>query len=333
MTMRTASHTTALVAAFLAAAAAHAQTPAHPPIPSGYTPHRVYDVAAGEFIDFETFARRAADADVVFFGEQHGHSPTHRMQHALLEALARRGDATLSMEMFERDVAHVLRRYVRGDADEATILEDARPWPRYATDYRALVEAARARGWDVIAANVPRDLAALIAREGLAAIDTLAPDTRAHAARDIVCPDDTYRERFIEQMNRHPAPGSEPDDTRSQRYYEAQCVKDETMAESIVAALRDGAPRPIVHVNGQFHSDYGDGAPARTLRRDQRLDIVNITTVPVQDLDNIDPAPHRGRADYLLFTLASSPRTGSNTPPSRFFLTSSHGNQRPFIAM
>jgi uncharacterized iron-regulated protein len=273
---------------------------------SGYTPHRIYDVAAGVFIDFEALAARAAQADVVFFGERHGHVPGHRLQHALLQALARRGGVTLSLEMFERDVAPVVSGYVAGTVPHESLLAHARPWPRYFPDYHPLIEEARAHGWRVVAANVPRPLANRVAQEGLAALAELAPASRAHVAADIACPDDAYRERFIAEMTRHPSaqPDSpEVDAQRLQRYYEAQCVKDETMAESIVAALVAGATRPVVHMTGAFHSDHGDGIPARVLRRRPGTTMLTLTVITAPDLDAADPAPHRERADYLLFTL------------------------------
>jgi uncharacterized iron-regulated protein len=279
---------------------------AHAGISSGYTPHRVYDVAAGTFIDFETLAARAAAVDVVFFGERHGHGPTHRKQHALLEALARRGAATLSMEMFERDVGDVVEAYVSGEATVETLVAEARPWPRHASDYHPLVEEARAREWRVIAANVPRSIASRVAQHGLSALDELAPGERAHAAAEVICPDDDYRARFVEEMSRHPGGTTTPEEEaeRNQRYYESQCVKDETMAESIADALREDAGRPVVHVQGAFHSDYGDGVPSRVLRRVPGARMLTLTSVPVADLDTADPTPHLQRADYLLFTLA-----------------------------
>jgi uncharacterized iron-regulated protein len=310
----------ALPLLFFAACASATATPiATAPVPgpsphaaaaptSGYTPHRIYDVAAGEFIDFETFVARAAAADVVMFGEQHRHRPTHRMQLALLEGLDRRGEASVSMEMFERDVAHILSGYVAGTVAHATLLAHARPWPNYFPDYHPLVELARERGWPAIAANVPRSIAGQVAQGGLTSLDALDRASRPHVAAELHCPEDDYRERFFAEMRRHPSGHGEPPDeeeARLQRYYESQCVKDETMAESIVAALRADAHRPVVHFTGAFHSDHGDGIPVRLRRRMPDVRMISITTVPIADLDAVDPAPHAARADYLLFTLTS----------------------------
>jgi uncharacterized iron-regulated protein len=275
---------------------------------SGYVPHRVYDVEAAAFIDFETLSMRAAAADVVFFGERHGHAAGHRLQHALLEGLFRRGGATLSLEMFERDVASVVDAYAYRSIDGATLVAQARPWPRYETDYRPQVDFARHVGWRVVAANVPRALAALVAREGIGALARLDAAERIHAAADIQCPDDAYRARFIAEMRRHPVVAeasieAEAEAAREQRYYESQCVKDETMAESIAAALATGARRPVVHLTGAFHTDHGDGIPVRLLRRLPATALISITLVPVADLDEADPAQHVERADYLIFTL------------------------------
>lgn len=283
-----------------------AVAPAVPIALSGYLPHRVYDVEAAAFIDFETLSMRAAASDVVFFGERHGHAPGHRLQHALLEGLFRRGGATLSLEMFERDVAPVVGAYASRAIDGGTLVARARPWPRYETDYRPQVDFARHVGWRVVAANVPRALAALVAQEGLGALAGLDAAERIHAAADIQCPDDAYRARFIAEMRRHPvgAEGSaEAESVREQRYYESQCVKDETMAESIAAVLTTGARRPVVHLTGAFHTDHGDGIPVRLLRRLPAAATISITLVPVANLDEADPAPHLERADFLLFTL------------------------------
>jgi uncharacterized iron-regulated protein len=282
---------------------------AQEPAPAGYVPERVYDTGRGVFSDFEVMLSDIAAADAVLVGEQHDDANTHRLEAAVLQGLARRGAAvTLSLEMFERDVQPSIDDYVAGRIQEASFLSLSRPWPRYATDYRPLVEAAIANRWPVIAANVPRKFAALVAKSGLEALETLDAADRAHAARDLQCPRDAYFERFVETMNSHPMPGADakPDAERraiGERYYLAQCLKDETMAEAIAAAIeRRGGP--VVHYNGAFHSDFGAGVAERVKRRLPSRRVVVITMLPVASLDTLAPqGEDLKRADYLVYTL------------------------------
>jgi len=176
----------------------------------------VVETSSGRALRFDAMIERLAGADVVFFGEQHDDPETHRTEFGVLDALGRVGrPVVLSLEMFERDVQGVLDDYLAGRIPETEFIAKSRPWDRYVTDYRPMVELAKARGWPVIAANVPRPMASAVGRKALAALDTLTPTERGWAARDIQCPDDAYRARFMEDMKGHSAGGaaSSPGDT------------------------------------------------------------------------------------------------------------------------
>jgi uncharacterized iron-regulated protein len=282
--------------------------PSSPKPLSVYVPQRVYDTQRKVFTDFETMAADLARADVVLLGEQHDDANTHRLETAVLEGLARRRvPVTLSLEMFERDVQPSLDTYVAGTSAEDEFLKGARAWPRYATDYRPLVEFAKSQHWPVVAANVPRRIATEVARAGRPAVDSMAAADRPLAAADLQCPHDAYFDRFAKQMGDHPARAATPEsDSRTERYYWAQCVKDETMAESIASAFgkQEGRPGVIVHVTGAFHSDFGDGTGERVRRRlnGRRVSIVSV--MPVDSLDGLVPAgDDLKRADYLVYTI------------------------------
>ena len=170
----------------------------HVQLAAAYIPERVYDTSRRTFSDFELMLADLSRADVVVVGEQHDDPNTHRLEAALLQGLLRRGVAlTVSLEMFERDVQGALDEYLAGRIAEEEFLKASRPWPRYATDYRPLVEMARAHGWGVIAANVPRKYAQAVAKSGLEAVDQLPAAERTLAARDLQCPIDRYYERFV----------------------------------------------------------------------------------------------------------------------------------------
>lgn len=296
----------------VAAACVPAATPVAPaPGPGFAERYRVVASATREETTFEHMVSRLSRAKVIFVGEQHDDPATHAAEVELLDAIGRSGrPVILSLEMFERDVQGTLDDYLAGRVTEEQFLARSRPWPRYATDYRGLVELAKKRGWRVLAANVPRPMASAVGRAGLAVLDTLSVPGRAHAAAELSCPKDDYRARFLAETRSHSAgsgPAPQPGDTLptalAERFYLAQCVKDETMAESIVAALRSAPRNAIaVHYNGSFHSDYGHGAAARVARREPGWRLSIVTAIPARDPALAPVAPNAGRADFLIFT-------------------------------
>jgi uncharacterized iron-regulated protein len=275
----------------------------------GYVPQRVFDTRRQAFTDFESMLADLARADVVLVGEQHDDPNTHRVEAAILLGLHRRKvPVTLSLEMFERDTQGSLDAYLAGTMAEQDFLKASRPWPRYATDYRPLVELARSEQWPIIAANVPRRIASAVAKAGKAALDTLPEADRSLVAAELQCPRDAYFDRFAAQMNSHPNPGQakEAAEQTTERYYWSQCLKDETMAEAIVAGFEREASRPgtIVHYNGAFHSDFGLGTADRVRRRLPGRRVAVISVLPVADLDTLTPAGDDvKRADYLIYTI------------------------------
>lgn len=309
-----------------------AQSRSHQPEGPTYTPQRVYNADAKRFSDFEAMLAELARADVVFVGEQHDDPATHRLESALLEGLVRRrANITVALEMFERDVQKALDDYLTQRISEQELLKTARPWPRYATDYRPLVEFARAHGGRVLASNVPRRLAAQVSKQGLDVINTASEIDRKFMAAQYQCPMDDYFQRFKEVMkSAHPGAHGKPldqgagkkaeDEQRAliERFYYAQCLKDETMAESIaneIATVKSAPAEPIVvHFNGAFHSDYRLGAAARTVRRLPKATVKVVSIVPVENLDTIKADEYRKRGDYIIFTLKPPPLKTKDAP-------------------
>lgn len=285
---------------------------------SAYTPQRVYDAKEKKFSDFEVMLAELARTEVVFVGEQHDDPATHKLERAILEGLARRQrPVTVALEMFERDTQKFVDDYLAGKISEEEFLKNSRPWPRYATDYRPLVEMAKAHQWRVIAGNVPRRYASQVSRGGLAALDTLPAEERKLIAAQNQCPMDDYFKRFSEVMTQHP--GAEKDKPAKQptkeelekeramveKFYQAQCVKDETMAEAIAQAY-EAAPSPkpvIVHYNGAFHSDYKLGTAARAKQRLPKANLKVVSIVPLDNLDTINLDEYKKRGDFIVFTL------------------------------
>ena len=285
-----------------------ASAPAADTIPMAYTAHRVYDSHHKRFSDIEALAAEAVKADVVFIGEQHDDPGTHRMELAILDAIGRRrSDVVVALEMFERDVQDVLDNYLAGSIPEDAFLKAARPWPNYAADYRPLVEYAKARGWKVVAGNVPRKIASSVFSKGIGYIQQLPDSSRRWAAEEFQCPSDKYADRVAATLKDHPpgpgpAPTAEEMKKLGELIYQSQCVKDETMAESIARARGNGAPL-VIHFNGAFHSDYGQGTAERARRRLPKATVLVVSAIPVADLDAVKGKPDRKLGEWIVYTL------------------------------
>ena len=174
-----------------------AQAP--PPAPSDYV---IYDTQRREVVDLAEMAARLDDADVVFFGETHDDGLAHALEdstYALL--LGRRGDVTLSLEMFETDVQPVVDEYLAGLIDEERLGTDARVWANHREAYQPMVARARAAGQDVIAANAPQRYVRLVGRRGPDALDALPEASRRYLPPyPFRYVDTAYRARFFGLM-------------------------------------------------------------------------------------------------------------------------------------
>ncbi len=301
-----------IIAALTLATAPRPQAVDSLPVAS-YVPHRVYDTKRKRFTDFESMLADITSADIAFLGEQHDDPGTHRLEAATLEGLARRrSNVILALEMFERDVQPQLDRYLAGALVETDFIATSRPWPRYATDYRPMVEFAKAWKWPVIAGNIPRKYASLISRGSLTAVDTLTPENRAFISKTFSCEHDDYWDRFAKEMGDMSGHGPEamkqtPDEKAAalERIYQSQCAKDETMGESIAMAYNAAPPGAlVVHVNGSFHSDYRLGTAERARRNLKGKRIVVVNFAPVANLDTANADAFRKVGDYVVLTLA-----------------------------
>lgn len=218
-----------------------------------------------QLIKLEDMAGQLATNDVVFLGEVHANAECQQLQFETIKKLHEaRPELVLSMEMVERDAQSILDRWLAGNATDAEFIEEARARFFWKT-YEPILRYAKENKILVIAANVPRSLAARIAKEGLAKVkgETYMP-------RETTAPRNDYWVAFVHAMNSaHGAVTENPDGLY--RYYVAQCVKDDAMAESIadhVLGRRAVDMKSfVVHLCGSMHSDHGRGTVSRLRAR------------------------------------------------------------------
>ncbi|MDE0904901.1 MAG: ChaN family lipoprotein [Planctomycetota bacterium] len=229
----------------------------------------------GEATSFEAMIDQLAGADVVVLGEEHDSDGIHALQLRTTEALMeRRGKVTIAMEMFERDVQSVLNLYLMGAIEEEDLMQRSRPWGNYAEHYRGAIELARANGLTVLASNIPRALARNVGREG-----TLVSQGGPWSARNVIPMGGAYEEIFMDLMGGMMGHMGDMPEGALERIFEAQCIKDEAMAESIAEHLASSpSPKPqVVFWCGRFHSDFGLGTVERLVRRMPGLKIAVIS--------------------------------------------------------
>lgn len=205
-------------------------------------------MADGEAVSAEAMVEALQECDIVFIGEKHDDPLAHEWELFIWNSISGEG-RVLALEMFETDVQELLNGYLAGDVSEDEFLAGSRPWGNYSSDYAPLVESARDKGLQVLAANVPRRYAAMVAAGGFEAIR----DEPFFQSLEIDSSSVSYRERFMETME---AVGEEMHGMPMDRdnLYRAQLLKDAVMAASVHG-------RRCVFVCGSFHSDFHSGIP------------------------------------------------------------------------
>ncbi|KHE16146.1 iron-regulated protein [Aeromonas hydrophila] len=221
----------------------------------------------GEVLTLEQALARVAGADIVLVGELHTHPAVHLLQARMLAGLAADGrPLVLSMEQFSRADQPVLDAYLAGRIGEAALIRDGNAWPNYQSDYRPLVEFAKAHHLPVIAANAPKPLVSCVGQEGPAWLDQLPASRRSQLARTLTLGDDPYRQKFMASLHHGDA------DSNARRFA-AQTSWDDTMAESMVDYLRSHPGRRIMHIAGNFHVEGGLGLASRIASRNPDLKV------------------------------------------------------------
>ncbi|UUM29765.1 ChaN family lipoprotein [Vibrio japonicus] len=210
-------------------------------------------------------------ADVILIGEWHTHSGIHRFQTDFLKSLSQQSNTiALSMEQFTRDKQAVVNEYLSGRIGEQMLIKNGNAWPNYESDYRPLIELAKSKNLDVIAANAPKPIVRCIGKEGMGYLSKLTPKERTFIAENIDTSSTPYKEKFMGSMHHGTL-------EQSENQYAAQVTWDETMAESITEYLKENPGNTVLHIAGKFHTEQGLGIKASILKRNPNLNVIVIT--------------------------------------------------------
>jgi uncharacterized iron-regulated protein len=261
-------------------------------------PYLLYN-AKGKRTHYGKLVKEAASSNIVLFGEYHDDAIAHWLQLKLTKSLHERGPLALGAEMFERDTHEILKAYLSGAIEEKAFTDSVHSlWSNYSTDYRPLVEFAKANNVPFIATNIPRYLASAVYRGGFEVLDTVSDIERSWLPPLPPPYDATLPgyEAMLEMGGGHAGPN----------FPKAQAIKDATMAWHISQSLPENGV--FVHYNGTYHSNNFEGIYwyLKQYAPDQK--VLTIATVRQYDLSKLEEE-YQGMADFILVVDEEMTRT------------------------
>jgi len=274
--------------------------------------YRVYD-GQGNPSSLDAIVKAMADTDAIFLGEQHDDAVGHAIEAELfrraVETYASQRKVALSLEMFERDVQIVLDEYLAGLITEQHFLSSSRPWANYKTDYRPLVELAKARKLNVIAANAPRRYVNMVSRGGRDSLNGLSKQARVWLAPlPYPEPSQAYRNKFTVLMGGSGEAARMGPSAAVNLIY-SQSLWDATMADSVARYLKANKGALVLHLNGGFHTESRLGTIEQLLGYRPKTKALVVTVNYVDDVTKFDRSKQKGIGDFVILTDAKQPRS------------------------
>ena len=228
--------------------------------------YQIIDASSKRTLAITKLAENLVGKEVVFIGELHSHQASHKFQLDLIQALyARNPKLVISLEQFSRDAQPILDGYLAGKYGEETLIEDGKAWDNYKGSYRPIMEFAKEHKIPVIAANAPAMFVRCIGRKGADFLTSIAAEKKTWSANKIDLTNKKYQQKFFSFLESAGTSHGQTKKEASQRQmntYSAQLLRDTTMAESIMGALKEHPEHQVIHLNGSFHSDNHLGTVA-----------------------------------------------------------------------
>jgi uncharacterized iron-regulated protein len=191
-----------------------------------------------------------------------------------------------------------MNEYLAGRVSEKTFKDEVKCWTNYATDYKPLVDFAKANKLKFVAANIPRRYANMVYSRGEACLDSLDPEAKKWIAPIPIKYDGNlkcYKEIF-ENAGGH---GGE-------NLPKSQAYKDATMAYFIMKNWSKG--KTFLHFNGAYHSNNHQAIEWYLKQQNPNLKVMVISSTEQKDIDQLDEKTFDS-GDFIICTPASMTKT------------------------
>jgi uncharacterized iron-regulated protein len=208
-------------------------------------------------------------ANVVYLGETHDSESDHQQQLAIIQALFKhKSKLAIGMEMFQRPAQPLLDRYLAAKITATELRQQTefdRRWGFKWEYYAPILEFAKANRLPIIALNTPTEITRKVAKQGL---ESLTPAELQYIPpiAEIDRSNAKYQQMILASYQQHAGIVSIASKSFD-RFYTAQLLWDETMAERIANFVKQNPDDRMIVLAGRSHIIYGYGIPDRVFRR------------------------------------------------------------------
>ncbi|OGP96284.1 MAG: hypothetical protein A2157_18570 [Deltaproteobacteria bacterium RBG_16_47_11] len=228
-------------------------------------PEEILRLPEGDLIPFAQLLNDLHTTRVIFIGESHDQIEHHQIQVRMIQDLVAKGkDVVIGMEMFERSQQAALDRWSQGLLTEEEFLKEVQWDTTWGVDYalyKDILDEAKNHHLKVLGLNVPRDLVRKVAENGIGKLHQ--EDEKMLPEMDLT---NQQHRTYVKSIYKDHKEGSAED---FEKFYQAQCLWDEGMAESLSTFMKSSEEeeRTVLVFAGSGHIVFGFGIPKRFHRR------------------------------------------------------------------
>ena len=208
-------------------------------------------------------------ANLIYLAESHNSQADHQAQLEIISQLySQNTKIAIGMEMFQRPFQQFLDQYLAGEISEEELREKSEYDQRWGFDwelYAPILRFAKAHNLPVLALNTPSEITRQVARNGL---ESLSEEQLQYIPppAEIRTDNQDYRQMIKSVFEQH-AHGGHGNSESFERFFTAQVLWDETMAERVAQFYRANPDYQVVVLAGKGHVIYDYGIPSRVNRR------------------------------------------------------------------
>jgi uncharacterized iron-regulated protein len=271
----------------------------------------VIETTQGVSQEYSEVLQDLLTSNVVYLGETHDSQADHQAQLEIITALHQKHpNIVIAMEMFQRPFQEVIDQYLQGQMSEAELVQQSEyetrwgfPWELYAP----IMQFAKENQMPVLALNTPSEVTRKVARQGLESL-TETEQQYIPPFSEIRTDNSAYRQLIQSSFEQHQSAGH-GSSADFDRFFLAQVLWDETMAETIAEFVKINPDALVVVLAGQGHIIYGYGIPSRVERRLQPLAGTTLKQrlVLLNSQPDLKAVEDREIADYFWKTEGISP--------------------------